>query len=48
MPGLSFKLEGEIFHGVKIVTTGDVDVEEIDFDPNRGVCCAIIGFNIDG
>ena len=33
---------------MKIVTTGHVDVKEIVFNPNRGVCCAIIGFNIDG
>ena len=48
MPGWSFKLEGEVFDGVKIVTTGHVDVKEIVFNPNRRVCCAIIGFNIDG
>ena len=47
MPSWSFKLEREIFDGVKIVTAGHVDVKEIVFDPNRGVCCAIIGFNID-
>ena len=41
-------LEGEIFDGVKIVTAGHVDVKEIVFNPNRGVCCAIVGFNIDG
>ena len=48
MPGWSFKLEGEIFDGVKIVTADLMDMKEIVFDPNRGVCCAIIGFNIDG
>ena len=48
MSGWSFKLEGEIFDGVKIVTTGHVDMKEIVFDPNRGVCCAIVRFNIDG
>ena len=48
MPGWSFKLEGEIFDGVKIVTAGHVDVKKIVFDPNRGVCCAIVRFNIHG
>ena len=48
MPGWSFKFEGEIFDGVKIVTAGHVDVKEIVFDPNRGVCCAIVGFDING
>ena len=44
----SFKLEREIFDGVKIVTAGHVDVKEIVFDPNRGVYRAIIGFNVYG
>ena len=48
MPGWSFKLEWEIFDGMKIVTAGHVDVKEIVFDPKRGVCCAIIGFDIEG
>ena len=48
MSGWSFKFEWEIFDGVKIVTAGHVDVEEIVFDPNRGVCCAIVRFNIHG
>ena len=42
MPGWSFKREGEIFDGVKIVTAGHVDVKKIVFNPNYGVCCAII------
>ena len=48
MPGWSFKFEWEIFDGVEIVTVGHVDVEEIVFDLNRGVCCAIVRFNIHG
>ena len=44
----SFKLEWEVFDGVKIITAGHVDMKEIVFDPNHGVCCAIIRFNIDG
>ena len=48
MLGWSFKLEWEVFDGVKIVTAGHVDMKEIVFDPNRGVCCAVIGFNIYG
>ena len=36
MPGWSFKLEGEIFDGVKIVTAGHVDVKEIFFDQTAG------------
>ena len=48
MPSWSFKLEWEVFDGVKIITVGHVDMKEIDFDPNRRVCRAIIGFNIHG
>ena len=48
MSGWSFKLEGEIFDGVKIITAGHVDVKKRVFDPNRGVCCAIVRFNIHG
>ena len=48
MPSWSFKLEWEIFDGVKIVTAGHVDVKEIIFDPNRGVCCAIVRFDVYG
>ena len=48
MPSWSFKLEWEVFDGVKIVTAGHVDMKEIVFDPNRGVCCAIVRFNIHG
>ena len=33
---------------MKIVTAGHVDMKEIVFDPNRGVCSAIIRFNIHG
>ena len=31
---------------MKIVTAGHVDVEEVVFDPNRRVYCAIVRFNI--
>ena len=48
MPSWSFKLEREIFDGVKIVATGHMYMEEIILNPNRGVCCAIIGFDING
>ena len=48
MSGWSFKLEGEIFDSVKIVTAGHVDVKKIAFDPNRGVYCAIVRFDIHG
>ena len=48
MPSWSFHLEGQVFDGVEIVSAGHVDVEEIVLDPDRGVCCAIIRFNIDG
>ena len=42
MPSWSFKLEWEVFDGVKIVTAGHVDMKEIVLDPYRGICCAII------
>ena len=48
MPSWSFKLEWEILDGVEIITACHVDVKEIIFDPNRGVCCAIVGFNVYG
>ena len=48
MPSWSFKLEREIFDGVEIVATGHMDMKEIILDPNRGVCCAIVGFEING
>ena len=48
MPSWSFKLEWDVFDGVKIVTAGHVDMKEIVFDPNRGICCAIVGFNVHG
>ena len=48
MPSWSFKLEWEILDGVEIVTAGHMDMKEIIFDPNRGVRCAIIGFNVHG
>ena len=48
MPSRSFKLEWEVFDGVKIITTGHVDMKEMVFHPNRGICCAVIGFNVYG
>ena len=33
---------------MEIVTAGHMDVKEIIFDPNHGVCCAIVRFNIHG
>ena len=48
MQSWSFKLEWEVFDGVEIVAAGHMDVKEIIFDPNRGVCCAIVGFDING
>ena len=33
---------------MKIVTAGHMDMKEIVFDPNRGVCCAIVGFDVHG
>ena len=45
---LAQQLEGEIYDGVKIITVGHVDMKEIVFDPNRGVCGAIVGFNVHG
>ena len=48
MPSWSFKLEWEILDGVEIVAAGHMDVEKIIFYPNRGVCCAIVGFNVYG
>ena len=47
MPDRSFELKGKILNGMQIVSAGHVDVEEIVLDPDRGVCCAIIRFNID-
>ena len=44
MPSWSFKLEWEVLDGVEIVAAGHMDVKEIIFDPNRRVCCAIVGF----
>ena len=48
MPSWSFKLEWEVLDGVEIVTAGHMDMKEIIFDPNREVCCAIVGFNVHG
>ena len=48
MPSWSFKLEWEVFDGVEIVAAGHMDVKEIIFNLNRGVCCAIVGFNVYG
>ena len=48
MPSWSFKLEQEVFDGVEIVAAGHMDVKEISLDLNRGVSCAIVGFNVDG
>ena len=48
MPSWSFKLEWEILDGMEIVAAGHMDVEKIIFDPNRGVCCAIVGFDVYG
>ena len=48
MPSWSLKLEREIFDGVEILAAGHMDMKEIIFYPNRGVCCAIVGFNVDG
>ena len=48
MPSWSFKLEWEILDGVEIVAAGHMDVKEIIFDPNRGVCRAIVGFDVYG
>ena len=48
MPSWSFKLVREIFDGVKIVAVGHMYMEEIILNPNRGVCCAIVGFDING
>ena len=48
MPSWSFKLEWEVLDGVEIVTADHMDMKEIIFDPNRGVCCAIVGFNVHG
>ena len=48
MPSWSFKLEREIFDGVKIVAAGHMDVEKIVFDPHREVCCAIVRFDVYG
>ena len=48
MPSWSFKLEWEILDGVEIITAGHMDMQEIILDPNRGVCCAIVGFNVHG
>ena len=47
MPSWSFKLEWEVFDGVKIVA-GHVNVEKEIFDPYRGVCCPIIWFDVHG
>ena len=46
MPSWSFKLEREILDGVEIVIAGHVDMKEIIFDPNRGVYCAVVGFDV--
>ena len=33
---------------MEIVAAGHMDMKEIIFDPNRRVCCAIVGFNVHG
>ena len=48
MPGWSLKFEWEVLYGVEIVVAGHMDVEKIVFDPNRGVCCAIVRFDVYG
>ena len=46
MSSWSFKLEWEVFDGVKIVAAGHVDMKEIILDPYRRICCAIIRFDV--
>ena len=33
---------------MEIIAAGHMDVKEIIFDPNRGVYCAIVGFDVYG
>ena len=33
---------------MEIVAAGHMDVKEIIFNPNRGVCCAVVGFDVYG
>ena len=42
MPSWSFKLEWEVFDGVKIITAGHVDMKELLLNPYRRICRAII------
>ena len=48
MPSWSFKLEREVFDGMKIIAAGHMNVEEKILNPHRGVCRAIVGFNVYG
>ena len=48
MPTWSFKLEWEVFDGVKIIAACHVDMKEIVLDPDRGIYCAIVLFNVYG
>ena len=44
----SLEFKREVLDGMKIVTAGHVDVKKIVFDPNRGVCCGFVRFDIHG
>ena len=49
IPRYGLKISSSTFTWlVEIVSTGHVDVEEIVLDPDRGVCCAIVGFDVYG
>ena len=46
MPSWAFKLEWEVFDGVKIIPAGHVDMKEIILDPYRRIYCAIVRFDV--
>ena len=33
---------------MEIIAAGNVDMKEIILDPYRRICCAIVGFDING
>ena len=48
MLGWSFKLEGEVFDGVKIITAGHMNMEKKILNPDGRVCCSIICLYVYG
>ena len=48
MPSWSLQLEGKIFHGVEVVPTGHVDMQDKILNPDPGVCRSVICLYVHG